>query len=77
MHADSDVARMSWLRHAVTVAPSAGSNTLIVTHLPNILAAFGWEAPKIKAGETLVYLPNGKGSDALVARIKIDEWSHL
>jgi phosphohistidine phosphatase SixA len=43
MNADSDVARLSWLRHAVTIAPRAGTNTLIVTHTPNILAAFGKE----------------------------------
>jgi hypothetical protein len=77
MHADSDVARLSWLRHAVTIAPRAGTNTLIVTHTPNILAAFGKEAANIAAGETLMFRPHGNGMPILVARIKIGEWPGL
>jgi len=77
MNADSDVARLSWLRHAVTIAPRAGTNTLIVTHTPNILAAFGKEAANIAAGETLVFRSDGNGMPILVARIKIGEWAGL
>jgi phosphohistidine phosphatase SixA len=77
MHADSDVARASWLRHAVTVAPAAGTDTLIVTHTPNILAAFDKEAANIAAGETLVFRSDGNGMPMLVARIKIGEWTGL
>lgn len=74
---DTDAKRSAWMRHAVTVTPRAGTNTLIVTHTPNIVGAFGQEAANIAAGETLVFQPEGTGSVALVGRIKIDEWSHL
>jgi phosphohistidine phosphatase SixA len=74
---DTDAKRSAWMRHAVTVTPRAGTNTLIVTHTPNIVGAFGQEAANIAAGETLVFQPDGKGSVALVTRIKIEEWSHL
>jgi phosphohistidine phosphatase SixA len=78
MHADSDVARSSWLRHAVTMAPRAGTNTLIVTHTPNILAVFGQQAANIAAGETLLFRPRGNGMPILVvARIKIGDWANL
>ena len=77
MHADSDVARASWLRHAVATAPSAGTDTLIVTHTPNILAAFGQQAANIAAGETLVFRSDGNGMPILVARIQIGEWAGL
>ena len=61
----------------MTHAPRAGSNTLLVTHAPNMMQAFGQEAPDIADGETLVFRPDGKGAAVLVGRIKMQEWPTL
>jgi phosphohistidine phosphatase SixA len=66
-----------WLRRQAAVTPQAGTNTLIVTHLPNILGAFGARAAGIAEGETLVFRPDGAGNVALAARVRIEEWPRL
>ena len=43
--------RTQALRVLVATAPDAGTNTLIVTHEPNILDAFGKDWFEIKEGE--------------------------
>ena len=77
MAADTNKAHAAWLTHAATSAPRAGTNTMLITHTPNITAAFGEEAKDIKAGEALVFHPDGKGGTSLVARITIDDWPQL
>jgi phosphohistidine phosphatase SixA len=67
----------AWLRGKVAEAPRAGTNTILVTHLPNITAAFGNSAPDVKDGESLVFRPDGKGGAELVGRIRIEEWPML
>jgi histidine phosphatase superfamily protein (branch 1) len=62
------------LRAQVGVAPAAGTNTIIITHLKNISAAFPADAKDLAEGEALIYRPNGKGAAALVGRMKIEEW---
>ena len=69
--------RATWLKRRIGEPPTVGTNTLLVTHAPNILGAFGPEAEDIADGEVLVFKPDGKGSAALVARIKIQDWSVL
>jgi phosphohistidine phosphatase SixA len=61
----------AWLRDRVTHLPS-GTNTIIVTHMPNISRAFpAWGA--VEDGEAVIV---GAG-DRVVGRIKIDEWPRL
>lgn len=65
----------SWLRDKLVEAPRAGTNTLLVTHQPNIVAALGREHSNLSDGETLVIRP---GKDlTIVARVRIDEWEKL
>jgi hypothetical protein len=47
---------------------------VLVTHVPNITAAFPEEKPAAVEGEAFVFGPDGKGGARLVGRIKIDEW---
>jgi phosphohistidine phosphatase SixA len=68
-------AQAAWLRKRVTQFPS-GSNTILVTHFPNIKDAFP-QASNVDDGEALVFGPDGKGGATLVARIKIEEWPGL
>ena len=63
-------------RRVRTVAP-AGTNTILVTHFPNISRAFPQSSAGLEDGEALIFAPNGKGGAVVVARIKIEEWSHL
>jgi phosphohistidine phosphatase SixA len=65
-----------WLRKKVTQFPS-GTNTLIVTHLPNLTGAFADEAKGIEDGEAIVFAPDGKGGAKVVAKVKIKEWPKL
>jgi phosphohistidine phosphatase SixA len=69
-------AQAAWLRNRVTQFPS-GSNTILVTHLPNIAGAFPQSSSGLDDGESLVFGPDGKGGATLVARIKIQEWPGL
>ena len=69
-------AQGAWLQRRVTEAPM-GTNTVIVTHLPNIARAFPQLAPGLADGEALIFAPNGKGGATPVARIKIEQWPDL
>ena len=66
-----------WLRKRVAQSPRPGSDTVIVTHMPNIVAAFGQAANGAADGETFVFRPDGKGGAELITRVKIEEWPAL
>ena len=69
--------RAASLRAQVALLPDAGSNTVIITHYPNIADAFAADAKDLAEGEALIYRPDGHGKAALVARVKIDDWPKL
>jgi phosphohistidine phosphatase SixA len=64
-----------FMRVRAAEIPKAGTNTLIVTHLPNIESAFG-ETFSVDEGEVVVLKPDGM-TGTPVGRIKIDEWPRL
>jgi len=65
-----------WLkRQAAEFRP--GTNTVLITHLPNMSAAFPQWTQDLADGETLVLGPDGHGGAKLVARIRIAEWSQI
>lgn len=66
-------AQAVWLRDRVKQFPK-GSNTILVTHAPNLTRAFPKEAMGVADGEALIFGPDGKGGAALVARVKVEEW---
>jgi len=66
--------RTQALRAIVATAPDPGTNTLIVTHTPNILDAFGKDWFEIKEGEASIFRPEGTGF-ALIARVQIGQWA--
>jgi phosphohistidine phosphatase SixA len=65
-----------WLKRKATEFPR-GTNALLLTHMPNMSAAFPQWTEGLADGETLVLGPDGKGGAMLVARIKIEQWPHL
>jgi phosphohistidine phosphatase SixA len=68
---------VTFLRHRAEERPAKGTDTLVVTHTPNIKATFGPEAAGIISGEALVFHPDGKGGTTLVGRVKIADWPGL
>ncbi len=73
MQAGTD-AQAAWLRKKVTQFPS-GTNTLLITHLPNITRAFPQITPAPEDGEALIFGPDGKSGATVAARVKIGDWS--
>jgi phosphohistidine phosphatase SixA len=74
-------AQAAWLQQQVTRFP-AGTNTIMVTHFPNISGAFPQWSSGLADGEALIFGPDGRGPDGkdgakLVTRIKIEEWPLL
>jgi broad specificity phosphatase PhoE len=66
--------RTQALRTLVGTAPDPGTNTLVVTHKPNILDTFGKDWFEVKEGEATIFKPAGGGKYALIARVQIDQW---
>jgi phosphohistidine phosphatase SixA len=66
--------RTEMLRKMVTAKPEEGKNTLIVTHKPNIIDAFGKDWFEVKEGEASVFKPDGSGKAEPVARVQAVDW---
>jgi broad specificity phosphatase PhoE len=66
--------RTEALRKLAATPPRPGTNTLIVTHKPNILDAFGKDWFEVKEGEASVFKPDGAGKAVLVARVQSADW---
>lgn len=77
MSSDASGARGRWLRSTTAESPRPGTDTVIITHSPNIAEAFPREGKDVADGETLIFHPDGHGGASFVARIKIEAWSSL
>jgi phosphohistidine phosphatase SixA len=65
--------RSGAFRKMLATVPKAGTNTILVTHYPNIIAALGKDWFDVKEGEASIFRPES-GSYKLVARLQMDEW---
>jgi phosphohistidine phosphatase SixA len=70
-------ARAAWLRQQVARSTQPGGNRLLITHGPNISAAFPEYSAGMGEGEALIFDPRGKDGPVMVQRIKIGEWAGL
>ena len=68
--------RAEAFRKMLSVTPQAGTNTILITHKPNIVEALGKDWFEVKEGEASVFHPEN-GSYKLVARVQMDEWSRI
>ena len=68
--------RAQALRRLAGSAPPAGTNTVVITHKPNLLDAFGKDWFDVREGEASVFQPDG-GGYKLIVRVQPDEWSKL
>lgn len=68
--------RAEAFRGMLATSPKPGSNTLLVTHKPNIVDALGKDWFEVKEGEASIFRPEG-GTYRLMARIQMDEWPRM
>jgi phosphohistidine phosphatase SixA len=73
---ESGAVQVAWLQTQVAVPPVNG-NRLLITHGPNINAAFPEHAGGMEEGEALVFDPQGTEGPELIARVKIGAWRQL
>lgn len=74
--AEEKARRAAALKQMLSTAPRAGTDTLIVTHLPNILAALGQDWANIAEGEAGIFRPTSSGFE-LIARVQMADWARL
>jgi phosphohistidine phosphatase SixA len=66
--------RAEALRTMVLAIPASGTNTLIVTHKPNTIDAFGRDWFEVKEGEASVFKPDGSTERVLAGRFQSTDW---
>ena len=69
--------RTEAMRKLAATVPAKGTNTLVVSHKPNIMDAFGKEWSDVREGEASVFKADGNGKYVLVGRVQASEWSEL
>src|SRR5262245_13096542 len=68
--------RTTALRKLASTLPMAGTNTVIITHKPNIIDAFGKDWFEVREGEATLFRPDGSEFQ-VVARLQMDEWQRV
>jgi phosphohistidine phosphatase SixA len=66
--------RVAMMKQMVASPPEPSTNTILVTHFPNVKAALGVE---IDFGDAVIVRPDGQGGSRLIARISASEWPSL
>jgi phosphohistidine phosphatase SixA len=57
-------------------APKPGTNTILITHKPNIVDGLGKDWFDVKEGEASLFRPEN-GSYKLVVRVQMEEWPYI
>jgi len=73
---DKNITNAEAFRKLLGTAPQPGTNTVLVTHTPNIVDALGKDWAEVKEGEASIFRP-ANGNYTLVARVQIDEWPRI
>jgi len=73
---DENNRRSEAFRKMLATVPKAGTNTILITHYPNIIAALGKDWFDVKEGEASIFRPEN-GTYKLVTRLQMDEWPHI
>jgi broad specificity phosphatase PhoE len=68
--------RAKAFRELLGTAPTPGTNTILITHKPNIIDALGKDWVDVKEGEASIFRPEN-GSYKLVARVEMGDWPLL
>ena len=73
---DEEGRRAEALRAMLAAPPKPGTNTLLVTHKPNLLEALGKDWWDVKEGEASIFRPEN-GKYVLVARVQMADWPRI
>jgi broad specificity phosphatase PhoE len=68
--------RAEAFRKLLATPPKPGTDTVLITHKPNIIDALGKDWFDVREGEASIFRPEN-GSAKLVARVQMDEWSRI
>ena len=68
--------RAEALRKLLATAPKAGTNTVLISHKPNIIDALGKDWFEVKEGEASIFRPES-GKYLLVARVQMADWPRI
>jgi len=68
--------RIDAFHKMISTAPKPGTNTILITHKPNIVDGLGKDWFDVKEGEASIFRPEN-GSYRLLARVQMDEWSRI
>jgi broad specificity phosphatase PhoE len=68
--------RAEGFRKMLAMPPDAGTNTILITHQRNLVAALGKDWRDAKQGAASIFRPEN-GSYKLVARVQIAEWPRI
>jgi phosphohistidine phosphatase SixA len=74
--AEEKARRAEAMKKMLSTAPRAGTDTIIVTHLPNIIAALGQDWSNMAEGEAGIFRPTNGGFE-LLARVQMADWAWL
>jgi phosphohistidine phosphatase SixA len=70
---DENGRRAKALRDMLATSPDKGTNTILITHKPNIIDALGKVWFDVKEGEASIFKPEG-GQYHLLARVQMEDW---
>jgi hypothetical protein len=65
------------MRKLAATMPAKGTNTLVVSHKPNIMDAFGKDWFDVREGEASIFKPDGNGKSVLVGRVQAAQWAEM
>jgi hypothetical protein len=68
--------RSDAFRKMLAAAPKPGTNTILITHFPNIIAALGKDWFDVKEGKATIFRPEN-GGYKLVGSVQMDEWPRI
>jgi broad specificity phosphatase PhoE len=68
--------RSEALRAMLSTAPKDSTNTVLITHGPNILYALGKDWFGVKEGEASIFRPEN-GSYKQIARVQMEDWPRI
>jgi len=66
--------RVEMMKKLIATVPQVPTNTILITHFPNVNAALGVQ---IEFGDAVIVRPDGQGGARLIARILANEWPSL
>lgn len=69
--------RAEAMRKIAATPPVKGTNTLVVSHKPNIVDAFGKDWSDVHEGEASIFKPDGHGKFVPVGRVQAAQWAEL